>query len=134
MEAMIVWCGAGQLALAAASLAIPRALGWREELSRVSPLTRNVFWTYGAYIVGTNAAFGLVSVLAPRAILDGSTLARAVAGFIAVYWGARSVLQFTSFSRHAPQGLRFRVAEAALVALFLACTVVYGAVALGVRG
>jgi len=44
MEAMIVLCGAGQLALAAASLAIPRALPWREELLRVSPLTRSVFW------------------------------------------------------------------------------------------
>ena len=42
--------GGIQLAIALASLAIPGQLGWREETRRLTPLTREVFWTYAAYI------------------------------------------------------------------------------------
>jgi hypothetical protein len=122
----VILAGVGQLALAAASLAIPRVLKWREDTARLAPLTRQVFWTYAGYIWATNVAFGLVSALAPEWLLDGSGLARAVAGFIAAYWGARVVVQLAFFSRHAPEGARFRAAEYALVALFVGLTAVYG--------
>ena len=41
-ETILVLAGIGQLALSLSSLAIPFLLGWREELSTVKPLTRNV--------------------------------------------------------------------------------------------
>jgi hypothetical protein len=129
---LVLLAGAGQLVLAAASLAIPRVLGWREETRRLEPLTREVFWTYAAYIWGTNVAMGLVSCLAPARLLDGTTLARAVSGYIAVYWGARLAIQLVAFGRHAPAGARYRVAEAALTLLFVFLAAVYGAVALGI--
>lgn len=130
LRALVVAAGAGQLALAAASLAIPRALGWREETARLRPLTRRVFWTYAGYILGFHVAFGLISVLAPDLLLDGSPLATGVSAFIAVYWGVRLVLQFAWFrGAGVPAGLRYRLAEAALVALFVALTLIYGAAA-----
>jgi len=43
LEELIRMAGIGQLLLAAASLAIPRVLGWKEELARLRPLTRQVF-------------------------------------------------------------------------------------------
>ena len=130
LRPLVVAAGAGQLALAAASLAIPRVLGWREEVARLSPLTRHVFWTYAAYIFGFHVTFGLLSTLRPGLLLDGSPLATGVCSFIAVYWGARLVIQFVWFRRvHAPAGLRERLAEAALVALFVALTLIYGAAA-----
>jgi hypothetical protein len=132
VRALVVLAGAGQLALAAGSLAIPRVLGWRAETAKLRPLTRQVFWTYAAYILGSHVAFGLLSTLSPGALLDGSVLARAVSGFIAAWWGARLALQFACFDRGArPPGRIYGVAEAALVALFLANTLVYGAIALG---
>lgn len=131
---LIIVAGAGQLALALAGLAIPRSLGWREETRRLEPLTRKVFWTYAAYIWGTNVFLGLLSALAPEALLDGSLLARAVCGYAALYWGARLALQLTSFGKHAPPGIAFRVAEAALLALFVYLTGVYGAVVAGWTG
>jgi len=130
MRALIVLAGAGQLALAAASLAIPRILGWREETAKLQPLTRRVFWTYAVYIWSFNVAFGLLSVLAPERLLDGAPLAAAVCAFIALYWGARLVVQFAWFGRAGgPAGIRYRLAEAALVALFVYLTVVYTAAA-----
>ena len=126
-RALLIAAGVGQLALAAGSLAIPKVLRWSDDVAKLRPLTRQVFWTYAAYIWTTNLAFGLLSALAPGWLLDGSPLAGAVAGFIAVYWGARVIIQFTYFDRsEAPKGLQFVLAEVALVALFVALTVIYG--------
>jgi ABC-type amino acid transport system permease subunit len=130
LRTLIVLAGAGQLCLAAASLAIPRVLGWRAELAQLRPLTRQVFWTYAAYIWSFHVAFGLLSAFAPGRLLDGSPLAGAVSGFIALYWGVRLVLQFAVFDRSAaPPGRWPRLAEAALVTLFVGLTLVYGAAA-----
>jgi hypothetical protein len=130
MRTLVLLAGAGQIGLVAASLLIPRLLHWKEELAKLRPLTRHVVTTYAFYIAGTNLAFGLLSALRPEWLLDGSGLARSVAGFIALYWGVRLVLQFAYYDRKdAPSGLGFRVAEAALVTLFLALAWVYGLIA-----
>ena len=124
---LVVAAGVGQLALVAASLAIPRALRWPEDLARLRPLTRRVFWTYAGYIWATNLAFGLASAFAPGWLLDRTPLAGAVCGFIATYWGARVGIQFLYFDRAgAPKGPRFAVGEFLLVGLFAALTLVYG--------
>jgi hypothetical protein len=131
VRTILVLAGLGQLALALASLAIPRVLRWREETAKLRPLTRQVFWTYAAYIVSFHVAFGLVSSLAPELLLDRTPLARMVAGFIAVYWGVRLSLQFFCFDRsERPRGALGKLSEAALVALFVFLTVVYAIVAL----
>lgn len=131
MRTLLVLAGLGQLALALASLAIPRVLRWREETAKLRPLTRQVFWTYAAYIFSFHMAFGLLSALAPDRLLDRTPLARTVAGFIAVYWGARLALQFFCFDRsERPPGALAKLAETALVSLFLSLTVVYAIVAL----
>ena len=131
---LLILAGSGQLALAAGSLAIPRILRWGADTAKLRPLTRQVFWTYAGYIWTTNVAFGLLSVAAPYLLLDGSTLARLVAGYITVYWAARVVIQFTYFDRtDAPPGRLTQLGEIALVGLFVYLTVVYGAVAAGVR-
>jgi hypothetical protein len=120
--------GLGQLALATASTAIPFVLHWRTETAALRPLLRQLFWIYAGYILGFHVAFGLVSVLAPGWLLDGSGLATAVTGFIATYWGVRLVLQFACLDRSdAPPGPWFSAAEAALVSLFAALTATYAA-------
>ena len=123
---LVFLAGAGQIVLIAASLAIPRVLGWREQTAAMRPLTRQVFWTYAAYIWFTNLCFGLVSALAPHWLLDRSPLAGAVTAFIAAYWGARVLIQFFYFDRSdAPSGALVRLAEVALVGLFVYLTGVY---------
>ena len=127
LRTLVLLAGVGQIALALASLAIPRVLRFEEETAKLRPLLRQMFWTYAGYILCTNLSFGLLSALAPASLLDGSPLAAAVTGFIAVYWGARVVLQFAWFDRSdAPPGAHVRLAEAALVLLFVFLTCVYG--------
>jgi hypothetical protein len=125
LPALVLAAGLGQLALVAASLAIPRVLRWGEDTAKLRPLTRQVFWTYALYIWCTNLAFGLVS-LRPGWLLDRSPLAACVTGFITAYWVGRVLIQFFYFDRSdAPPGLHVRLAEAALVALFLFLSLVY---------
>jgi hypothetical protein len=126
----LILAGIAQLGIAFSSLLIPRFLGWREETARLKPLTRQVFWTYASYILGFHIAFGLLSLLAPSSLLDGSLLARAVSGFIAVYWLVRLTLQFVVFDRSVAVGRPlFRFAEAAYVGTFAYLVLVYGATA-----
>ena len=126
LESVVRLAGLGQLALAAASTAIPYVLRWRTETATLRPLLRQVFWIYAGYILGFHVAFGLLSLLAPGWLLDGSGLATAVSGFIATYWSVRLVLQFTYLDRSdAPQGRWFSAAEAALVSLFVFLSATY---------
>ena len=127
MQTLIVVAGVGQLVLVAVSPAIPVVLKWKEELTRVSDLTRRLFWVYAAYILCTNLCFGLISAFAPYALLDGSLLAVAVSGFIAVYWGSRLVIQFACFGNVKPTGAVYRFTEVGLVLFFVFLTFVYAA-------
>jgi len=126
LEPVVRLAGLGQLALAAASTAIPFVLRWRAETAALRPLLRQLFWIYAGYILGFHVAFGLLSLLAPAWLLDGSGLAAAVSGFIATYWSVRLVLQFTYLDRSdAPRGPWFTAAEVALVSLFVCLSGTY---------
>lgn len=126
MDTLLVLAGVGQLALALVSLAIPAMLGWREETKRLEPLTRAVFWTYASYIWGTNVCMGLVSTIGAHWLLSDTPLAKAVCGFIALYWGARLLIQWFVFRKHAPPGRIYVLAEWGLSGLFAFLTAVYG--------
>lgn len=126
MSFPLMVAGFGQLGLALGSLALPRILRWREDTARLRPLTREVFWTYAAYIWVTNLCFGVLSLGAPEWLLDGTPLSRALSAYIAAYWGARLVLQLFVLDRSsAPPGFVFRAAHWGLVALFASWTGTY---------
>ena len=123
---LVMLAGIGQLAIVVVSLAIPRILRWREQMTTWRPLIRQMLWTYAGYIWATNLCFGLVSTIGPRWLLDGSPLAAAVTGFIALYWGARLIIQFAYFDRsELPAGPGYRLAEFAMVGLFVYLTLTY---------
>ena len=130
MHLAIVLAGAGQIALALASLWLPRILRWGEETGRLSPLTRRIFWVYAAYILATNLCLGTLSVLAPGLLLDRSPLARCVAAYAAAYWGARLAIQLAWFRGVAPKGRGYALADLAVTALFALWAAAYGTVAL----
>ena len=129
-DEMLMWliriAGAGHFAVAAASLGAPKVLKWREELGRMRPLNRQIFTTYGAYILSINVLFGVISLAAPQWLVDRSPLAACVCGFIALYWGARLVLQFAYYdTSDAPRGFKYKLAEWIFVAHFAYFTGVF---------
>ncbi|MCB9871097.1 MAG: hypothetical protein H6836_01725 [Planctomycetes bacterium] len=131
-DRLVFLAGIVQLGISAVSLALPRLLGWREQIAKLDGLLRCVFWTYAGYIVATNVCCGLLSILAASWLTDGTPLARAVCAYIATYWGARTLLQVSSYHRHTPQGVGYRVGEAAATGAFAFCAAVYASVAFGV--
>ena len=68
-----------------ASALVPFQLNWREELSALSRLHRQMYWTYGGYIVLSIIALGLISVLNSQDLASGGRLARGVCGYVAVF-------------------------------------------------
>jgi hypothetical protein len=124
---MIRLAGLGQIVLALGSLAVPKALAWRTELAKTAPLIKQMFWVYAAYIFVINLSFGLVSLLCAGDLTDGSGLGTMLAGFIAVYWVSRVLIQFFYFDRsNFPAGGWNRAAEILLVAAFVFFSLVYG--------
>ncbi|WP_184546570.1 hypothetical protein [Mucilaginibacter sp. FT3.2] len=126
IQQLIWFAGLAQVGLVMGSLAIPRVLNWRQELVKVQPLIKQMFWTYAAYILVINLCFGLLSLMACRDLTGGSNLAMLLTGFIAVYWISRLLIQFFYFDRaNFPAGRRHKLAEAVLVCLFIFLSVVY---------
>src|SRR5260221_578585 len=92
IEVILILAGAGQLALALSSLAIPYLLDWREELQALKPLTRGVFWTYSSYTFATNVWFGVVSIAAAGPLAARGLLARRASPLISPSSGVRERL------------------------------------------
>jgi len=80
-----------------ASAMVPKTLDWKGELAKLMPFLRTLFWVYGAFIVLTIFAFGLLSVLYWKELASGEGLARGVCAFIAIFWGVRLVVQLFVF-------------------------------------
>ena len=89
--------GVLQLGILLASAMVPGVLRWRTELRSLSPLSRQLIWVHGVFIVLTIIGLALVSLVEAEQLADGSVLARSVCGFIAVFWGARLAIQFFVF-------------------------------------
>lgn len=124
---LVFLAGAAQLCLVTVSLIIPRVLRWSEDVAQLRPLTRQVFWTYAAYIWSTNLFFGIVSVAMPAELVSGTQVSLALTLFMAIYWGARIGIQFFYFDRSdAPEGYVFVIGEWLLVTLFMLLTGIYG--------
>jgi len=119
LELAIRIAGIGMLSLYFANRAAPKLLGWAEQLAAVRPLTRQIFWTYAAYISSTNSLMGLLCLFGPSWLLDGSGLAIAVSSYIFVYWAARILVQFTYYDRtDVPKGALTTYGEVYLVGSF----------------
>jgi hypothetical protein len=80
------------------SFLTPQTLDWRSELRKLQPISRQLVWVHGAYIVLTIIAFGLILTTQAPALADASGLARAVCLFVALFWGIRLLIQFFYFA------------------------------------
>jgi hypothetical protein len=85
--------GAGQLCVLVASALVPFRLNWQRDLAPLPKLHRQMYWTYGGYVVLGIVTLGLVSLVCADELAAGSRLARFVCGYGAVFWGVRLCLQ-----------------------------------------
>lgn len=127
LKTLIILCGIGHIALGLGSLVIPKMLNWKNSLSTLPGLIRQIFWTYAGYILCINLFFGIISILYPDELLAGSGLSNAILILITVYWFSRVVIQFVYFDKsNIPKKFIYQTGEICLVALFVFFTLIYG--------
>lgn len=107
-------------ALCIASYWIPKALGWREKLAGLTPLMRELFWTYSLYIWSSHIFFVILTFFFRDWLLGGTVEAAVVAGFMCLWWLARLGIQFFGFDLTEVEDSLFnRMAKHALTFLFI---------------
>ncbi|TWR26194.1 hypothetical protein FPZ42_11240 [Mucilaginibacter achroorhodeus] len=126
LQEVVKLAGVGQLLLATVSLIVPKVFKWPQELSKVQPMIKKLFWVYAVYILVINSSFGLLSVTMSGQLINATPLACAVTGFIAVYWISRLAIQFLYFDRtNFPKGVWPLIKEMVLVTAFVFFSIVY---------
>lgn len=121
--------GGGSLAiLAIASFWIPKALGWKEKLAGLTPLMRELWWTYSFYVWASHVFFAVLTLGFADWLMGGSPAAVAMLSFMGLWWSVRLYLQFFGFDLGEVEGSRFnRVAKHLLTALFVGLVVLFWA-------
>ncbi len=123
--------GALQIALAAIHVTFPKRFAWKQELSRLSLLNRQVFIVHTLFICVTLLMFGSLSLLAPQALLQPTPLSKLVLGGIASFWTLRLVVQWFVYDKRLWTGSAGnRRIHFAFSALWIYLSLVYGGILL----
>jgi hypothetical protein len=106
---------------------LPKRLNWSEELPRLSLLNRQIFLVHTFFIALVLMLFGALTFFFTDALLERTTMARAIlAGFVA-FWSARWIVQVFVYDRRLWRGHRFNMAvHIVLVCFWTYCVVTYG--------
>lgn len=130
----VMWLRFGgiiQLGILTASALVPGKLQWRADLKNLPPLSRQLIWVHGGYIVLMIAAMGLISLCEAAQLADGSMLARTVCTFIAGFWLLRLAIQLFVFDGTPYLSNRLlKVGYHGLTAAFVCLSAIYGSAAL----
>ena len=120
---LLLWlAGFVQVAIASANLFLPAKLKYRENLSRVSPIIKQIFVVHSAYIVGVVLLFAAVTFGFAEELASGHGLGRFVAVAIAVFWLLRAPVQLLYYDATLRRENRWGDLAFTSAALFLAAT------------
>jgi len=119
LELLLRLAGVLHFLLLIASASVPRVFSWRDQLGRLHPFLRRLFWVYGVFIVMVIIGFGVMTLRHAGAMAAGEPVARALCAFIAFFWAARLLVQWFGFDA------RPFLTNALLVAGYHALTLVF---------
>jgi hypothetical protein len=85
--------GVGQLCILVASSLVPFKLSFKRDLAALPTLHRQLYWTYGGYVVLGIITLGVISLICAEELAAGSRLARAFCVYGLLFWGFRLSLQ-----------------------------------------
>jgi hypothetical protein len=122
--------GAGQLSILVASSLVPFKLNFRRDLAALPALHRQLYWTYGGYVVMGIVTLGVISLVCADELASGSRLARAFCIYGLLFWGIRLALQAVLDVKEHLTAWWLTAGYHALTVLFACITAVYGYAAL----
>jgi hypothetical protein len=118
--------GVGQLCILVASSLVPFRLNFRRDLASLPTLHRQLYWTYGGYVVMGIITLGVISLTCADELASGSRLARAVCIYGLLFWGIRVSLQAVLDAKPHLTAWWLTAGYHTLTVLFLFFTAVYG--------
>jgi hypothetical protein len=126
---LCLWlAGFVQLAIASANLFIPKKLNYRENLSRVAPIIRQIFVVHSVYIVGVVLLFAILTFGFATELASGRGLGQFLAAAMAIFWLFRAPVQLLYYDASLRRTNCLGDAAFTLAALFL--TITYSAAAI----
>jgi len=117
--------GLGQFSILIASSIVPFRLNWKQDLASLPTLHRQMYWTYGGYVVLGIVALAGMCVWCAEELASGSRLGRAVCAYGAVFWGVRLSLQAVFDVTPFLTATWLRLGYHTLTGLFLFFTIIY---------
>ncbi|MGJ8694995.1 MAG: hypothetical protein ACSHYF_01645 [Verrucomicrobiaceae bacterium] len=129
LELGLTLAGLNLVILTVASFWIPKALEWKRKLAVLSPLMKQMWWTYALYVFASHVFFAVLALTQQEWLLSGHRSAAVVTGFITLWWGWRLGLQFFSFNLDEVKPTRGNeLAKHLLTLLFVSLVTAFGAV------
>lgn len=123
---LLLWiAGFVQVAIASANFFLPAKLKYRENLSRVPPIIRQIFVVHSVYIVGVVLLFAVLTLGFAGELASGHGLGRFLAAAIGLFWLFRAPVQLLYYDATLRKENRWGDVALTAAALFLAAT--YGA-------
>lgn len=116
----------GHLVVLIAGLQAPARLGWKQDFAKLKRFNQKIFWVYGFYILLCIVSFAALTWALHDSLLAGEPAARWIAGFIAVFWTVRVIIDFVWYDyRDWPRGNALVVGHALVTSLFCTLAAVY---------
>lgn len=121
--------GAGLILLAFLHIPIGRALKWKEDAKKLTPVNERIFHVHAFFICLILVLMGLPCLLMPRVFLEPSAAGLWLSASLLVFWLARLYCQFFVYRAELWKGKRLETflhwwlsfVWAALASLFAAC-------------
>jgi hypothetical protein len=126
--ALLWMAGLVQIAISAANIFLPKKLRYHENLERVAPIIRQIFFVHSVYIVGVVLLFAVISFGFAGELTSGRGLGRFLAAAMALFWLCRAPVQLCYYDASLRRSNRVGDVVFATAAIFLAMT--YGAAAI----
>ena len=104
-------------ALLGLNFVLPRRFNWREELSRLSPINRQIFIVHAIFIALLLAMFGTLSLLFAPLLTAPGPLAKLVLAGLALFWLVRLLAQWFIYDSALWRGKRFETSVHVLFTL-----------------
>ena len=120
---LLLWlAGFVQVAIAFANVFLPAKLKYRENLTRVTPIIRQIFVVHSVYIVVVVLLFAAVTFGFAGELASGRGLGRFLAAAIALFWLFRAPVQLLYYDATLRRENRWGDIAFTAGALFLAAT------------
>ena len=114
--------------LVVVNVQVPRRFNWRDEMSQLSLLNRQIFQAHAVFLVLLLAQFSALLLLCTPDLLQPTRLSRAALIGLTTFWGLRMVMQWSFYSPAIWRGHRFNtVMHYVFSATWIYVTAVFGA-------